>query len=585
MNLTLLLQNIKVPLGSTRVQMESQAFSLAEKILNQSPVLRNFGKPLLSIRKRSVDARGVHRSGRAKPGCVYFVYTVAAVFPEDVEYRGGIFGDDGGFNRCSGPCSHLPREIVYCARRYPIEVLEPDAPLDLTGRTPFPSRPVVVGFGPCGMFCALLLARAGFRPIVLERGADAERRKALVGQYWATGEVDCSTNVQFGEGGAGMFSDGKLLSRIHDRLVSFVFQTFCEHGADKDILIDAKPHIGTDRLAAIIMSIRREILSLGGEVRFCEALTSISFGSAGQVQAIGVNGERESIPARAVFLAIGHSARDTFLHLMGQGLEIVPKAYSVGVRIEHLQQDINRSLYGPYADHPLLPPAEYTLSCHCHDRAVYSFCMCPGGTVVASASDRGEIVTNGMSNSKRDGINANSALCVTVRESDYGNSPQGAIAYQQSIERAAFALASGGAPVETVGRFLGQSVRSEFGRVSPSYTGAVKTCSLAALFSPEITQALQLGIQAFERNIRGFSAPDALLTAPETRTSCPVRILRMDDRMATGHPGVYPCGEGAGYAGGITSAAVDGLRAALAFLSEYRPSSYCLDRQGHGRGH
>lgn len=429
-------------------------------------------------------------------------------------------------------------------------------------------RPVVVGFGPSGMFCALALAKAGLRPIVVERGDDVDTRAEKVNCYWNNGVLDTNSNVQFGEGGAGTFSDGKLLTRISDKLCYFVLSELVRHGAPHEILYLAKPHIGTDNLRRVVKSIRNEIISLGGQVRFNSCFTRIINDSFGRVSEIVIN-NNERISCDSLFLCIGHSARDTVKSLMSSGVYVEPKPFSVGVRIEHLQSDIDNALYGDFAGAPSLGKAQYTLSKKFDNRAVYSFCMCPGGVVVASASDEGQIVTNGMSYYARDGLNANSAIAVSVDTSDYGDTVDNAIDFQERIERNAFSLAGsdGSAPIQLLGDFLNGTCVNEPSRILPTYTGKTVVRNADFVFPEFITNNLRRGLVMFERDINGFCVNDAVLTFPETRTSSPIRINRDSGYLARGFSNIYPCGEGAGYAGGITSAAVDGLRAAIAYLN------------------
>lgn len=429
-------------------------------------------------------------------------------------------------------------------------------------------RPVVIGLGPGGMFAALLLARNGYRPLVIERGGSVDERTKDVESFWNGKPLNTESNVQFGEGGAGTFSDGKLTTRINDPLCRFVLEEFVKHGAPEDILVRAKPHVGTDNLRNVVKSIREEIISLGGEVRFYTKAEAFETKS-GAIESIRANGD--TIPAEAVIAAIGHSARDTFDAISVCGASLAPKPFSVGVRIEHLQSDIDKSLYGNLAGHKNLPKGEYQLS-HRNEfgRAAYTFCMCPGGQVVAAASQEGGVVTNGMSSYARDLPNANSALAVSVSPDDFGSSWKDAIAFQRKIESAAFKAGGCGykAPAMTVGAFLGTS-SSDSSKVEPSYSLGVVDKDIREVLPPVVTQMMFDALPILGRKLRGFDSPDAVLTAAETRTSSPVRIIRGENGCALGVDGLYPCGEGAGYAGGITSAAVDGLRCAMALMKRF----------------
>ncbi|MBR5094988.1 MAG: hypothetical protein IK095_07835 [Oscillospiraceae bacterium] len=447
---------------------------------------------------------------------------------------------------------------LYVPRTYEIPRVAPE------------ERPVVVGFGPAGMFAALLLAKAGARPLVLERGRDAESRKAAVDVFRAGGALDPECNVQFGEGGAGTFSDGKLNTGTHDPRISWVLEQFAAHGAPESIRYDAKPHIGTDILIHVVQSIRREILDLGGEVRFGTRLTELLL-EDGALRGIRVSsgGREEEIACSRLILAIGHSARDSFEMLWRLGVPMEPKAFSMGLRIEHRQADIDRTQYGrPRGD---LPAADYSLNVHLPDgKSAYTFCMCPGGEVIAAASEEGGVVTNGMSCSARDGENANAALLVTLHPEDFPEKdPLSGMRWQRQIERRAFEAGGGNyhAPAQRVGDFLAGRPSLGPGGVQPSYRPGVTWTELHEVLPPRITGVLERAIPALGQKLRGFDDPDAVLTAPETRSSSPVRILRGEDRQSAVR-GLFPCGEGAGYAGGITSAAVDGLRCAEALLRD-----------------
>ncbi|MBC8569819.1 NAD(P)/FAD-dependent oxidoreductase [Zongyangia hominis] len=431
-------------------------------------------------------------------------------------------------------------------------------------------RPVIIGFGPAGMFAALLLARHGYRPVIYERGCEVERRVEAVERFWKTGELSENTNVQFGEGGAGTFSDGKLTTRISDSRCHFVLEELVSHGAPAEISKKAKPHIGTDKLRDVVKQIRQEIISLGGEIHFEKSLTGIDC-RGGRLHALLI--DNQPVQAQAAVLAIGHSARDTFFSLMEAGVFFEPKAFSVGVRIEHLQSEIDKALFGDYAGSPMVGVGEYQLSYRKGDRGVYTFCMCPGGTVVPAASQRDTVVTNGMSEFARDRENANAALVVSVDREDFGYRPQDPIAFQERLEKAAFRLGGGNyrAPVQTVGRFLEHKPGADFGRVEPSYALGVTPASLDELLPPAVTSLMREGLLQMDRRLRGFAASDAVLTGVETRTSSPVRITRGDQLESISVSGLYPCGEGAGYAGGIMSAAVDGIRVAQEIMGRYAP--------------
>lgn len=438
------------------------------------------------------------------------------------------------------------------------------------GSQPMHCRPVVAGFGPAGMFAALLLAQNGYRPIVLERGMDVDTRVQAVERFWKTGQLDFDTNVQFGEGGAGTFSDGKLTTRIHDPRCGYVMEQLVRFGAPKETMQRAKPHIGTDRLRTVVKNMRWEIQRLGGEVQFGTSAAGLEIR---QGRLCGIQTADGVLAAEQLILAIGHSARDTFRMLMEQGVPMTAKAFSVGVRIEHPQQMIDQGLYGKFAGHPALDRGEYQLSHREGSRGVYTFCMCPGGVVVPSASEAGMVVTNGMSEYARDGANANAALVVSVDGSDFGGNPQDGIAFQRRLEQAAFLAGGGGyaAPGQTAKSFL--SGRPSLpASLQPTYALGVRPYPLAELFPDVVNRMLEIGLRKFERRIPGFSGADAFLTGVETRTSSPVRILRNEELECPAVKGLYPCGEGAGYAGGIVSAAVDGIRVAQQLMARYAPA-------------
>ena len=490
----------------------------------------------LKITRRSVDAR-------KKPD-VRIVYTV------DVT----VDGNEAKILRQSG----CKRASIAPANYY-----RAPKKLNVTAE-----RPVVVGFGPAGMFAALLLAMAGLKPLVLERGEDAQTRHEKVARFFETGELDCISNVQFGEGGAGTFSDGKLNTGVNNSRIGWVLEQFVKAGAAEDILFDAKPHVGTDVLLQVVQNIRQRIISLGGEVRFCSKVTGICTDGDKLSGLTLENGEMISC-SNAVF-AIGHSARDTFAMLHEMGLPMEAKPFAMGVRIEHKQTMVDISQYGKYD--PVLPPADYKLVSHLQDATVYTFCMCPGGYVVAAASEEGRVVTNGMSYADRAGENANAALLVTVNPEDVpGEGPLDGMYYQQQIEEAAYQAAGANyyAPAQRVGDFIKGIPSTGPGEVQPTYRPGVKWCDLHDVLPKRITDALKQALPMLDGNLSGFANEDSVLTAPETRSSSPVRILRNEDRQCS-IAGLYPCGEGAGYAGGIMSAALDGMHCAESIIEKIK---------------
>lgn len=432
--------------------------------------------------------------------------------------------------------------------------------------------PLVVGMGPAGLFCALLLAENGYAPVIIDRGDSVEERVAAHRRFKEFGILDGESNIQFGAGGAGTFSDGKLLTRVNDPRVAYVLERFCDFGAPEEIKIKAKPHIGTDLLCGIVDSILKRIEELGGKVLYRTRLDGIRHTPDGCVVALTSRGE---IKCSSLCLATGHSARDTYEMLMNSGYSVEAKPFSVGVRIEHLQSRIDEALYGDLAGHPRIGKGEYHLSDTTTGRGVYTFCMCPGGEVVAAASEDGGVVVNGMSSFARDGRNANSAVCVSVRPDDYGASPRKAIAFQRNLEQKAYLLGGSDyyAPVQTVGDFLEGKRGGEPTEVLPTYRdGRVRASSMDELLPDFVCRELRHGLVSFERKLAGFSSATAILSGVETRTSSPVRILRNEELCALGQDNVYPCGEGAGYAGGITSAAMDGIRVAEKIMERFAPA-------------
>ena len=441
------------------------------------------------------------------------------------------------------------------------------------GLTPIPTRPVIVGAGPAGLFAALLLAENGYRPILLEQGDPVEEREKRVEQFWRQGfsALDPYSNVQFGEGGAGTFSDGKLNTLVKDESGRNrkVLEVFTEHGADEEILYDSHPHIGTDVLRQVVRGIRERIRSRGGEVRFRSRVAGLICRDGRLLGLVLSDGQE--IEAQAVILAVGHSARELFFELSKKQIHMEPKAFAVGLRIQHPQADINLSQYG-LLDPGKLGPAPYKLTAKASNgRGVYSFCMCPGGYVVNASSEPGRLAVNGMSNHKRDGKNANSALIVTITPEDFGRpGPLGGVYFQRELEERAFLLGRGNIPVQLYGDFRENRLSSGFGAVGPEFCGNTAFGDLRGLLPEALNQAFLEGMEQFGRKIRNFDRPDAILSGVESRTSSPLRILR-NEGFESSLMGLYPCGEGAGYAGGITSAAMDGLRVAEELIRRFAP--------------
>ncbi len=442
-------------------------------------------------------------------------------------------------------------------------------------------RPVVIGMGPAGLFCGYYLAKHGYKPILLERGKSVEERTKDVLHFWATGELNTNSNVQFGEGGAGTFSDGKLNTLVKDKYGRHkeVLKCFVEHGAKEEILYESKPHVGTDVLADIVKNIRNEIISLGGEVQFESQVTDFEI-QDGKLSAVIIN-ENERIPTEVAVLAIGHSARDTFFYLHKKGITMTSKPFAVGVRVEHPQTLINDSQYGEKCPYEM-PAADYKLTAKASDgRGVYSFCMCPGGYVVNASSEQGRLAINGMSYASRNGQNANSAMIVTVSPDDYQMFLQKegrdtsipkelyGIAFQQMLEEKTYNAANGKIPIQRFEDFQNNQASSNFGTVFPQMKGHYGLANVREILPTEIGNALEEGILDCGKKIRGFSDGDVLVSGVESRTSSPVRIER-DNACCSSVQGLFPCGEGAGYAGGITSAAIDGIRVAEAVAGIYK---------------
>lgn len=525
------IENIKLAPGGGMAALTAEA----------ARILKVREKDLLSLRilRRSVDARED----------AALVYTVEAALKDEAAV----------LKRCrSKKVSRLERKPGY--------LLPPVQPAPAV-------PPVVVGAGPAGLFAALVLAKAGLRPILLERGRPVEQRKADVERFWSTGVLDPASNVQFGEGGAGAFSDGKLNTGTKDIRHRFILEQLVSCGAPEDILIDAKPHVGTDYLHIALKNLRRELLALGTDIRFGSQLTDLGLRD-GRLAEITVAGQAGAyaIPCRRLVLCPGHSARDTFELLHARGVPMEAKPFAVGVRIEHRQADCDAAQYKQYAGHPGLPASTYKLSCHLPGgRSAFSFCVCPGGEVVAAASEHGRVVTNGMSEFARDRENINGALLVNVTPEDFsGGSPLAGIAFQRNLEEAAYALGGGSyrAPAQRVEDFLAKRPSAGPGRVRPSYRPGVTWADLHQCLPPFVADAIAEALPILGRKLQGYDDPDAVLTAVESRSSSPVRIPR-DETYQSALRGLYPCGEGAGYAGGILSAAADGMRCAEQICMHY----------------
>lgn len=492
----------------------------------------------LQVVRRSLD-------GRKKPE-LFYSYVVDVTVENEINF----------FKKVSSKDCSIVTEKKYA---YPIPAKEL-----------LQKKIVVVGMGPAGLFCAYVLAKAGLKPLLLERGRSVEQRQRDVEKFWETGKLNPNSNVQFGEGGAGTFSDGKLNTLVKDKYGrnKEVLRIFHAHGAPERILYDNKPHIGTDILQQVVKSMREEILSLGGEVRFESQLTDIQI-NQGVLTGIEIN-HTESVSCDYLVLAIGHSARDTFALCQEKQFSMEPKPFAVGLRVEHPQRLIEKNQYGMEADY--LPRANYKVTAQAKNgRNVYSFCMCPGGYVVNASSEENRLAVNGMSYSKRDGKHANSAIIVSVTPEDYpSKDPLAGVLFQQQLEEKAYTLGQGKVPVQYYGEFSGQiELKPNERTVIPEIKGQYQWADLRNLFPTEIREAFCDGMSQFDKKIPGFAADTAILSGVESRTSSPVRILRNEAYEALGFSGIYPCGEGAGYAGGITSAAMDGIAVAEAILKQH----------------
>lgn len=526
------IQQIKLPIDHTEADLKArvaQILKISEDIIKHIKIFR-----------KSTDAR--------KKNNILFIYTVDVELNEDIK---------------------IPKKVTGITKVEPYSY-----DVQITGEKEIQNRPVIVGYGPAGMFCALLLAEKGYRPLIIERGKTVEERIKDIDKFWDTGELNEKSNIQFGEGGAGTFSDGKLNTLIKDRTLRGrkVLEEFVKAGAPEEIMYLNKPHIGTDILRKILANIRQRIIELGGTFRFEERVLDVCTKDCKLTKLIT---ENDILDADIAVFAIGHSARDTF-EMLNQNVKLEQKAFAIGVRIEHPQSMIDASQYGEMASHPKLGAADYKFTHKCKNgRSVYTFCMCPGGIVTGATSEKGAVVTNGMSYYERDLENANSALIVTVNPEDFDSkSPLAGIEFQRKYERLAYKIAGSNycAPVQLFGDFENNVVSRSFGEIYPTYRPGVVFANLRECLPYYVCDSLVEGINAFGNFIEGYNRKDAVITGVETRTSSPIRILR-DDNYESNIKGLFPCGEGAGYAGGIMSAAIDGLKVAEAIMKEYKPKN------------
>lgn len=524
-----------IQIRQIKVRVEEDSLSLIKKKIMKKYYLTEKEIKSLEITKKSIDAR--------KKEEIYYVYEVQL----------SLRNEDFFFKK------NTDKNVS--------KITTTKMKVEITGHLECKNHPVIVGSGPAGLFCAYFLAKYGYQPILLERGEQMEKRVEKVDKFFKTNKLDLSTNVQFGEGGAGTFSDGKLNTLVSDKknLMKEVFKILVENGAPKEILYQNKPHIGTDLLRNIMINIRKKIIAYGGEFRFCNKLTDIEIESS-KIKRIQVN-DSEWILCDLLILAIGNGARDTFKMLYDRKLKMSSKPFAVGIRISHPQEMINNNQYGNYKQ---LYPASYKLTYQSKNkRGVYSFCMCPGGYVINSSSFSKELVINGMSNHKRDTKNSNSAIVVTVNQKDYGNDVLDGMYFQEQLERKAYQLGNGKIPVQLYKDFKDNKESKEFLGVEPIFKGDYTFANLNSLFPKEISDSLKEAIDFFDTKMKGFNRDDAIIAGVESRTSSPIRIER-GENLESNIAGIYPCGEGSGYAGGITTSAMDGLKVFLEIIKKYK---------------
>jgi len=528
--------------------LDESESTLKEKIakvlgINQNEIINYF------VIKRAVDSR--------KKETILLVYSVAVEINNQKKY----------FSKKHQSSSSIKKKTA----RHKIRVYEPYVYDIKKVSSPNVQRPIVVGTGPSGLFCALVLAEAGLKPLVVERGMNVDTRIKDVDQFFATGKFKVESNIQFGEGGAGTFSDGKLYTNIKSSRIKYIFDEFIKAGAPTRIATDAQPHIGTDKLREIVKKIRQKIIALGGEVKFGTCLTDIEVKEGKVVSAIFNTKDKKSVCD--LVMAVGHSARDTYQMLYEKQVEMKPKTFAIGLRIEHHTELINKAQFGSCCNNPKLPTARYKLVAHLKDkRSVYTFCMCPGGFVVASSSEEDGLVINGMSEYAQDGKNSNSALLVNIFPEDFGSDhPLAGVAFQRKWEQKAFKVGGNNyhAPAQLVGDFLNHQASKMIKSVSPTYEPGVLMTSLDQCLPDYVIESIREALPVLDKKIKGFAHPDAVLTGVETRSSAPVRFTR-DESLQSTITGIYPTGEGAGYAGGIVSSAVDGMKAAESIIEKYQ---------------